>query len=356
MKIVHVVYSLEMGGAETLVAQLCRLQKRQGHDVSILVYSMLGSLGEKLVSEGMSVKVLGLGPMPLTMLKYLREFRRTRPDVVHCHNPAPTLQAALPARLAGVRSILSTRHSLVDPPYDVSAEKTYNRFARSCDWIVGICEATCVNLRETPGALRDRIVRVYNGVDPVVPVAVEARPEKRGLTLLFVGRLAAIKNLETLIRAAALASQRVAGLQLWIVGGGDERPKLEALVEELGMRAVVTFWGERLDVAGFFSAADLFCMSSTSEGLPMSLLQAMSVGVPAIVTDVGGMAEVVRFADAGKTAPVGDFEAMSGAIVRLATDEAERKRLAGNASKAYLEHFTLEAMEQTYLELYQRQR
>jgi L-malate glycosyltransferase len=299
------------------------------------------------------IKVIGLGPMPKTLLKYLREFRRTRPDVVHCHNPAPTLQAALPARLAGVRAILSTRHSLVDPPYDVTAEKTYNRFARSCDWIVGICEATCVNLRGTPGALRDRIVRVYNGVDPVVPVPAEARPQKRGLTLLFVGRLAAIKNLETLIRATALALPRLPELQLWVVGGGDERSKLEAMAQELGIAESVTFWGERLDVAGFFSSADIFCMSSTSEGLPMSLLQAMSVGVPAIVTDVGGMAEVVRFADAGRTAPVGDFAAMAEAIVQMATDESERLRFAGNARKAYQDHFTLEAMERTYLKLYE---
>jgi len=88
----------------------------------------------------------------------------------------------------------------------------------------------------------------------------------------------------------------------------------------------------------------------------MSLLQAMSVGTPAIVTDVGGMAEAVRIADAGRTAPVGDFKAMSEAIVQLALDEAERKRLAENARKAYLEHFTLEATEKSYMELYRKRR
>jgi glycosyltransferase involved in cell wall biosynthesis len=129
---------------------------------------------------------------------------------------------------------------------------------------------------------------------------------------------------------------------------------LEALATELGIKSDVTFWGERLDVAGFFSAADLFCMSSTSEGLPMSLLQAMSLGVPAVTTDVGGMAEVVRIADAGLTAPVGDFNAMAEAIIKIASDPDQRARFAENASSAYREHFTLEQMDASYMDLYQR--
>ena len=84
-----------------------------------------------------------------------------------------------------------------------------------------------------------------------------------------------------------------------MVGDGSERAKLESLAVELGIAEQVTFWGQQLDVAPFFSAADAFIMSSKSEGLPMSLLQGFSLGLPAIVTDVGGMAEVVRLAKAG---------------------------------------------------------
>lgn len=354
MKIVHVVYSLEMGGAEILVAQLCRLQREHGHDVSVIAYSNLGTLGEKLVEEGFSVVVLGEAPLPKTFLRFIHELRRLRPEVVHCHNPAPTLQAAIPARLAGTRSIIATRHSLVATPYNTGEEIAFNLVARFCDWIVGICDATCENLSHTPGARRSRIVRVYNGVDPIEPVAISEQPQKHGFTLLFVGRLAPIKSLQTLIRATALALPRVPELHLWVVGDGAERKKLEALVDELGIAESVTFWGERHDVGGFFSAADLYCMSSTSEGLPMSLLQAMSVGVPAIVTDVGGMAEVVKNFHAGQTAPVGDAAAMSDAIVQLASDADLRDTFSKNARAAYGESFTLERMDASYMELYRR--
>jgi glycosyltransferase involved in cell wall biosynthesis len=354
MKIIHVVYSLEMGGAEILVAQLCRLQREHGHDVSVIAYSNLGTLGEQLVREGFSVVVLGEAPFARTFLRFVRAFRRLRPDVVHCHNPAPTLQAAIPARLAGARSVLSTRHSLVAPPYNLSEEKAFNFVARFCNWEVGICDATCDNLRQTPGAHRNKIVRIYNGVDPVAAIPASSWPEKKGLTLLFVGRLAPIKDLSTLVRAAAIALQRLPDLQLWVVGHGAERDRLDSLVAELGIGTNVTFWGERLDVAGFFHSADLYCMSSLSEGLPMSLLQAMSVGVPAIVTDVGGMAEVVRNSNAGLTTPVGDPEAMADAIIQLASDPERRRTLAENARNAYRQDFTLEHMDASYMQLYSR--
>lgn len=355
MKIIHVVYSLEMGGAEILVAQLCRLQREHGHDVSVIAYSNLGTLGEQLVAEDFSVNVLGEAPFAKTFLRFVSAFRHLRPDVVHCHNPAPTLQAAIPARLTGARSVLSTRHSLVAPPYNLSEERAFNFVARFCNWVVGICDATCENLRHTPGAHREKIVRIYNGVDPLAIVPAESCPEKKGFTLLFVGRLAPIKDLSTLLRATAKAAQRLPDLHLWVVGNGAERSRLDSLVAELGIGENVTFWGERLDVEGFFCAADIYCMSSLSEGLPMSLLQGMSVGLPAIVTNVGGMAEVVRNSNAGLTPPVGDSEAMADAIVQLATEPKRRRALAENARTAYRQNFTLERMDASYMELYRRQ-
>ncbi len=353
MKIVHVVYSLELGGAEVLVAQLCRMQRANGHEVSVCAYSSLGVVGEELATEGFAIYVPGEAPPALTMLRYFRHFRALRPDVVHCHNPAPTLQAAVGARLAGARSVIATRHSLVAPPYEMAAEVKFSLLSYFCDWVVGICDATCVNLRGAPLARKSRTVRVYNGAAPIELGGTE-RLEKRGFTLVFIGRLAAVKDLGTLIRAVALGREQVSNLELWIVGDGPVRGELEALSAELGVSAPVRFWGRQMQTARFYAAADVFAMSSVSEGLPMSLLQAMSAGVPALVTDVGGMAEVVRLAGGGLTAPVGDWRAMAGQIVRLAEEPALRAQLAECGRRAYQAMFTLEKMEAEYMKLYVR--
>lgn len=355
MKICHVVYSLEMGGAEVLVAQLCRIQRAHGHDVSVCAYSKLGPIGEQMQAEGFEIYVPGEAHPARTMFRYLEHFRKLRPDVVHCHNPAPTLQAALSARLSGASRVLATRHSLVAPPYDKGAEIKFSIFARFCDWITGVCETTSNNLRHAPLAATSRIVTVYNGVSPVEPLVDNARTQEE-FTLLFIGRVAVIKDLPTMLRAVAIAVKQLPHLKLWVVGDGPVRNDLEALAAELGIDANVRFWGQQMDTARFYNAADAFIMSSVSEGVPMSLLQAMSLGLPAVLTDVGGMGEVLRLSQSGLLSPVGDAQGMADSIVTLANDASLRAEFSTRARISYEEYFTLAKMDAAYMELYQSSR
>jgi L-malate glycosyltransferase len=350
MKIVHVVYSLEMGGAEVLVGQLCRIQRAEGHDVSVCAYSKLGVIGEALQAEGFDIRVMGVAHPSKTMLRYLRLFRKVKPDVVHCHNVAPTLQAALSARLAGVRRVITTRHRL-PMPHEVATEVKYSLMCTFCDWVAGICEATCNDLRGAPLARLKKIVRVYNGTAPVERVNFDELG-KYGFTIVVIGRLAPVKDVGTLIRAVALALPRLPELAFWVVGDGKVRPELEALTQELGLGEHVRFWGQQMHTAPFYSAADAFVMSSLSEGLPMSLLQSMSLGTPAILTDVEGSGEVLRLTGGGLLVPVKSPEAMADAIVRLATDPELRAEFSRKALTAYKEQFTLERMNDGYMKLY----
>jgi glycosyltransferase involved in cell wall biosynthesis len=356
MKIVHVVDSMEVGGAETLVAQMCRLQREQGHDPQVYAIARLGALGERMQAEGFRVHAEVGRKLIDSTVGFLRLFKGFRPDVVHLHNPTPTIYAAPAARLAGAASVISTRHSLVAPPRNRILERKYAFAARFCDWIVGICDATVNNVKEAGSAPADKIVRIYNGTLPVQSQPEDRWPVKRGFTLLFVGRLEQVKNLPFLLEAVRNAVHQNAGVQLWVVGDGTQRASLEQLSQELGLQSNVTFWGQQLEVARFFSAADAFVMSSVSEGLPMSLLQAFSIGLPAIVTDVGGMAEVVRLADGGVVVPVTDGKAMTAAILDFAANQERCKELSENAAAAYESHFTLNAMVDAYIGLYRNTR
>ena len=352
MKIAHVVDSMDVGGAEVLVSQMCRSQRAQGDDPIIYCVATLGALGEQMQRDGFAVHI-HMGRSLLHGVQNLyRAFRDSRPDVVHMHNPTPTIYGALAARLAGVRRVLTTRHSLVAKPRKAAVELKYAAAAAFCDNVVGICDATVTNLKSMHCIPSRKIVRVYNGVSPLVRVTESDRPATQGFTLLFVGRLEPVKNHILLLHAFAAAHERNQHLRLWMVGDGSERVKLERLVSDLAIKDAVTFWGQQLDVAPFYSAADVFIMSSRSEGLPMSLLQAFSVSLPSIVTDVGGMAEVVRLADAGMTVPAGDAARMADAILDLAADAEARAHFAQNAGNAFARHFTLEGMLSEYRSLY----
>lgn len=352
MKIVHVVDSMEVGGAETLVAQMCRLQRQQGHEPSIYAVAKLGALGEQLQKDGFFVQPHVGGHLADSARNFYRVFKQNRPDVVHAHNPTPTIYASTSARLAGVPSIISTRHSLVAPPHKKLVEFKYALAARSCDWVAGICDATTNNMRALKTVPDAKLARVYNGAIQLDRVPPAKCPRKTGFTLLFVGRLAAVKNHRLLLKAFRIALASMPDLSLWMVGDGPEREPLETLASELGMSRQVTFWGQQMEVAPFFSAADAFVMSSNSEGLPMSLIQGFSLQLPAIVTDVGGMAEAVRTARAGVAVPLNQPAEMAKAIIDLASNHSERRKYAANAQAAFNTHFQLQAMVDSYMTLY----
>jgi glycosyltransferase involved in cell wall biosynthesis len=352
MKIVHVVDSMEVGGAEVLVSQMCRLQREQEHDPTILAVAQLGPLGEQMRNEGFYVQPNVGRSLSDSTRNFYRIFKQSLPDVVHLHNPTPTIYAAMAARLAGVPSILSTRHSLVAAPRKVVEELKYAFAAQFCDWIVGICDATTDNLKSIHSVPVRKMVRVYNGVTPLRRVEKKDWPAKKGFTLVNVSRLESVKNHQLLLRAFRVALSSMPDLNLWIVGDGRERKSLEELATELGIACQVTFWGQQLDVAPFFSAADSFIMSSKSEGLPISLLEAFSLGLPSVVTDVGGMAEALRLAQGGITVSATDPAEMAAAILRLARSDSEREQFSKNAGDAFCSRFSLQSMAGAYMDLY----
>lgn len=356
MKIAHIVDTMSVGGAETVVAQMCRLQRQQGHEPQVYAISQLGELGKNLQSEGFRVESDVGRHLVDSSLGFFRLLRAFKPDVAHLHDPTATIYAALAARLSGVPSVISTRHSLVAPPWNIVAERKYVIAARFCDWIVGICEATANNIKNVGHIPVGKIACVYNGALGIELLAKEHWPIKDGFTLLFVGRLEQVKNLPLMLEAVSGAVAKNERIRLWIVGDGSQRSMLEQLTCELGLKSTVTFWGQQLEVAKFFSAADVFVMSSESEGLPISLLQAFSVGLPAIVTDVGGMAEVVRFADGGTVVPLTDNKAMTEEILHFADNAVQRNHFSANAKAAFSSRFTLDAMVSSYEKIYRNTR
>ncbi|HLZ50684.1 MAG TPA: glycosyltransferase [Candidatus Acidoferrum sp.] len=352
LNIAHVGDSMEMGGAEKLMATLCRLQRDRGHTASVHCLYSLGVLGVELQAEGFDVTL----HYPSSFLHLVRSlygsFRRSRPDVVHCHNATAAIIAVVPARLAGVKTVIATRHGLVKPPYQIRRELKFALASRWCDWIVGVCESTQTNLLAVPFAARDKIIHIYNGAEPA---DIRAVPQpKKGFTLLHVGRLAPLKDHATLLQAVARTRALHPDVRLWIVGGGPLEPSLQRLTFDLGLKGCVTFFGEQADVSPFMLAADLFVSSSITEGLPVSLLEAMSVGLPAVLTDVGGMGEIARLSGAVTLVPPSDPQVMAAALCDAIVRRKELPRLGQLASHCYERYFKPERMLDDYMNLYRR--
>ncbi len=141
LNIVHVNDSLVVGASEKLTALLCREQRLRQHTVSVHCLFSIGALGEELRCEGFDI-VLHRSPSAFGLMRSLyRAFKSSKPDVVHCHNTTAAVLGALPARLAGVKTIVATRHGLVKPPYQLRSELRFAVASRFCDWIVGVCDS-----------------------------------------------------------------------------------------------------------------------------------------------------------------------------------------------------------------------
>ncbi|MEU9982969.1 GT4 family glycosyltransferase PelF [Streptomyces sp. NPDC050856] len=209
---------------------------------------------------------------------------------------------------------------------------------------------------ERGGAPSDRIRTVYNGVDPTAfPLA---GPEPDVPTLSWAGRIDPIKDLETLIRAYAIARAEVPRLRLRLFGGvpaGGEhyKTRLEKLAAELGVADGISYEGRVDDVARAYGAGSLVMLSSISEGFPFSLIEAMSCGRATVSTDVGGVREAVG--DTGLVVPPREPALMAEAVLSLLGDDERRAELGRLARRRVIDQFTLhrsvDGFRRIYLEL-----
>jgi glycosyltransferase involved in cell wall biosynthesis len=300
-RIFHLLDTLGIGGAEIMVASLARWQASRGHAVQIHGLQAGGPIAERIRAMQLPVSWHDRHGRAPTLYALYRQIRAFAPDVVHCHNLVPTLYGTLAARLAGVPCLLTTRHGLRDR--SETAERRYWFAARWHRYVVAVSDAARANLASVRFADPAKLITVRNGADLPDTTPPDEELYGSGFTLVAVGRLVKAKGYEFLLEALALALREIPDLRLWLVGEGPERNALEQSVRSLGLESAVCFLGAQSNVGYWLQHADLFVVSSISEGLPISLLEAFAMGRAVVGTAVGGVPEAVEIARAGLIVP-----------------------------------------------------
>jgi glycosyltransferase involved in cell wall biosynthesis len=170
------------------------------------------------------------------------------------------------------------------------------------------------------------------------------------VTLLSVGRLRAPKDFLTLVRAVALLEP--GSVRLRIAGDGPDRAALAGEIEHLGLGEMVELLGTRTDVAELLAAAHVFVLSSDSEGLPMSVLEAMAAGVPVVATAVGGIPELVADGETGRLVPPRDPAALAAALAAVSADPELRERMGDDGRARAEREFSLAEFRRAHLDVY----
>ena len=358
MKVLHVITSLNIGGAEKLMVDLLPRLKQRGVEVELLVFVGTRTMFyDQLEREGVKITSFsdrGSVYNPLHLIRLFRFLQKNHFDVVHTHNTAPQLFAALVAVLCSV-VLVTTEHTTSNRRrdwkwYRLIDKWMYSKYSR----VICISDAAEHTLREylDCDAIDQKFLTVYNGVD--VNKYAEAlsftdyQTPRKVVTMVAGFRYQ--KDQDTLIRAMRHLPKEE--YELWLVGDGERRGELEVLVANLGLNDQVKFWGIRGDVPSLLKRSDVVVMSSHFEGLSLSNIEGMSVGKPFIASDVDGLHEMTS--GAGLLFAHGDDKQLAELIQTLMGDSVFYKQIATQCLlRAKL--FDISKMVDGYMRVYEEQ-
>jgi sugar transferase (PEP-CTERM/EpsH1 system associated) len=357
-RVIHVAQNLDMGGLERLLVQFARRIDRTRFDLHFVLLGEAGLLADEVRAAGWPVTALhqGEGFRPLLYARLAWLFVREQAEVVHTHDERPLIYAAPAARLARVRRVIHTRHRGADPELN-PRQAALLRFASArVDAFVCVSAAAAEASRKlgVPG----KSVRVLlNGIDletfrPAgADQSITSDYAATGPTVI-VARLTPEKDLATLLEAVALVVRRVPTFRLLIAGDGPCRADLEAQAARLGLAEHVVFLGIVRDIPPLLAGARLFVLSSRSEGISLTLLEAMASGLPIVATRVGGNPEVVADGVTGLLVPSGNPAALAKTIVALYLEPRLAAEMGRAGRERVEEHFDLARMIRAYEKLY----
>ena len=368
LTIAHVLHRLYLAGAEVLAADLAR---RLGDRYRFVFFCLdeTGPLGKQLQAEGFEVVNLARKPgIDLSVARRLRSrVRELNVDLLHAHQYTPFFYAALSRRLSSSPPVLFTEHGRHYPDYRRPKRVWANKFLlRRRDRVTAVGQFVKQMLVDHEGLSSNRIDVIYNGIDPGefdlsntqatsrADIRKELNIEDSQIVLLQVARFHPVKDHTTAIKALAHAVQEKPDILLVLAGDGDEREAMERLAGELGVAPQVRFLGVRKDIPRLMAGADIFLLSSLSEGISVTLLEAMGSNLPIVTTDVGGNSELVVHQESGLLSPRGDAQSLVANIVALAGDPQKRQTM-GQAGHTRLENqFTQQQMHNGYMRVYEQ--
>ncbi len=350
LAVCHVSLTLKTGGLERILADLARHHDPAACTPTFLALRAVGRFADEIRNQGCAVQLLHDHSRFGGLREMARFFRAGKFDVVHTHNTYPHLYATIAARWAGVPVVVQTRHGQ-RAGHGWKSSLLYRWAARWVDRIVAVSDDAAELCQRVDRLPAEKVTRIWNGIDlsdfryhgPIAaPVAIS------------VARLSAEKDFPTLLRATAFVLREIPEFKLRIVGGGPERERLEVLATELGVTSAVDFLGERHDVPDLLAQAGFFVTASLTEGISLTLLEAMAVGLPVVATAVGGNPEIVVDGVTGKLTPAAQPEQLAAAMID-ACRQSDRWSDWGQAGRERVtQHFDVQRMARDYEQLYQQ--
>ncbi len=358
IKILQVLTDTNFGGAGMWLLNYLGSFDKTDYSITVALppHSVLKEKAEKL---GVTVEeVEGTADVSFSarsISEYVKLIRRMKPDIIHTH---ASLSARIAAKLCGVKTV-NTRHCLEEKkrfPINIAYRFINNVLS---DAVIGVSEAVVKNLSDD-GISPKKLFLVYNGIFPLKEISESEKAHLKAelgfsednIVAGIVARLEPVKGHGVFLDAAKYASEKNDKLRFIIAGTGSLEQELRAKAKELGLSEKVVFLGYIEDVNKIYSIIDISVLSSVREALSLSVIEAMSLRKPAVVTDSGGTAEVVENGVSGYVVENGNSKELGSKIVMLSEDAALRNKMGSEGIRIVKEKFTVEAMARKLEKVY----
>ena len=358
MRVLQVITSLQIGGAERLIVDIVPRLQQKGLEVDVCLFNGKDTpFKQQIQACGCKIYDLSYDEYYYSPIKIFKLWRIMRHyDIVHTHNTAPQLFAAI-ANIVCKKKLITTEHSTNSRRKDYSVLRygdiwMYRRY-NSVICISEIAEKVLKEYLEIKPNTPCNICTINNGID--VARFYHAQPldrksvgsDEMQFVIVMVAGFRDAKDQETVIRAIAKLQDK--RYELWLVGDGERRQAIEQCIRDEHIENQVKLLGVRMDVPSILKAAEVVVMSSHWEGLSLSNIEGMAVGKPFIASDVNGLREVTK--GYGILFPHGNDEALASEIKQLAEDRSYYDQIATRCYER-ARQFDIENMVDAYAKMY----
>ena len=355
-KVVLCVPNLGIGGAEKFVVDIAERLDRHKYTVIVAQTrcNIESAFKHELQNTKISVVDLSGRSFPQMVMNQIKFLLKEKPDIVHA-NIGSLLHIMLACKLCGIRRRVYTVHNEAKLLYGNSTIKKvmYKLAFTTFGFVpVAICPTVKESLVDSFGLDPDKIPEVRNGVDIKRFSPAKSRVENDVFQIVSVGTLYWIKNQEMIIKTIVKLKNRGINLKLILLGDGENRNALTTMIRDSQAEEYIEMPGVVKNVENYLQNADLYVSASKTEGLPLSILEAMATGLPVVATNAGGTKDIVSDNVNGFIVRVDDDDAFETAILSLYCEKEKREEFA-KESRVIAEKWSIDACVDGYSKLYE---
>jgi glycosyltransferase involved in cell wall biosynthesis len=363
VNVLHLIYSLEVGGAEKVIYHYADiLRKDLIFNPIVCAIRKRGPIAEEIASLGVKVVDIQDSYRIGTFFRLIKLILKEDIKIIHAHNPMPNIIGVPAAILTGMRKVIRTEHNIF---YNGRVSRWYpilNALLGLYNYrIIAVSDMVRdSHIRKDPFS-KGKYLTIYNGIKSHLNGAWDRSHYYHTFGIQegskVVGIIASFTNQKGhryFIEMAEILAGEFDQLSFLLIGDGPLRPQIEQMIKTKGLNNRITLTGIRNDIPALLQFLDIFVLSSLWEGFPMTIIEAMAAGKPIVVTDVGGNREAVIDGLIGYLVPPADSKALAEAVRKILLDESLASAMGSEGKRRFEKEFVAERMVEKTREIYKQ--